>query len=107
MPDKTWKRFERSVAKILGGVRHPVTGERAGADVETGRLVVQAKKGYKMNQCMRRWLESITGFRDDKAQGKTPIVVWQTKGQQDTEAVVYLTLGEFVRLIGKEDYHGR
>ena len=31
--DKSWKKFERRVAKRMGGRRIPVTGERAGVDV--------------------------------------------------------------------------
>ena len=33
MADKSWKAFERRLARRVGGRRIPVTGERAGADV--------------------------------------------------------------------------
>ena len=43
MADKSWKAFERRVAKRVGGKRIPVTGERDGADVVAGPFVYQAK----------------------------------------------------------------
>ena len=36
MPDKSWKAFERRIAKRVGGRRIPVTGERDGG-VSCGR----------------------------------------------------------------------
>ena len=43
MADKSWKAFERRLAKRVGGRRIPVTGERDGADVVAGPFVYQAK----------------------------------------------------------------
>jgi len=96
-----WKSFERRVAKWLGGVRHPVTGERAGADVETDLLVVQCKKGYRLPKYLESWLGSITYWRGEMATGKSPVVVWQAKGARDKDALVVMRLDEFVALVNR------
>ena len=44
MADKSWKAFERRIAKRMGGKRRiPVPGERDGADVDAGPFCYQAK----------------------------------------------------------------
>ena len=45
--DKSWKAFERRLAKRVGGKRIPVTGERDGADVDAGPFVYQCKLRLK------------------------------------------------------------
>lgn len=44
MADRTWKAYERRIARLLGTRRIPVTGERTGADADTPLLAVQCKK---------------------------------------------------------------
>ena len=43
MPDKSWKAFERRLAKRMGGKRLACTGEKDGVDVDAGPFVYQAK----------------------------------------------------------------
>ena len=43
MANKSWKAFERRLAKRVGGKRIPVTGERDGADVVAGPFCYQAE----------------------------------------------------------------
>ena len=97
--DKNWKSFERRVAKAVGGRRQPVTGERAGADVESPRLVCQVKKGYSMPRYLRQWLDSMIGWRDENAKGKAAVLVWQAKGKKDKDSLVLLTLEDFQCLL--------
>ena len=56
MPDKSWKAFERRIARKLGGKRIPVTGERDGADVVAGPFVYQAKLRRGLPSYLRDWL---------------------------------------------------
>ena len=59
MADKSWKAFERRLAKRVGGRRIPVTGERDGADVVAGPFVYQAKLRKGVPEYLREWLRSI------------------------------------------------
>ena len=60
MADKSWKAFERRVAKRVGGRRIPVTGiERGSADVIAGPFVYQAKLRRGMPGYLRDWLRGI------------------------------------------------
>jgi len=97
--DKTWKAFERRVATAVGGVRHPVTGERAGADVESDRLVIQVKRGYTLPKYLRGWLQGMIDWRDVNAPGKIACVVWQKKGGPDKDALVFMRLEEFQQML--------
>lgn len=100
MSDATWKKFERRMARSLGTRRIPVTGERAGADFETGRFAYQAKKGRRFPSYLTRWLQEIrnTGARS----GKIGVVVWQERGAPDSEAAVVLRFGDWLALHGEE-----
>ncbi len=99
--DRTWKAFERRVAAAVGGVRHPVTGERAGADVESDRLVIQVKRGYTLPKYLRGWLQGMIDWRNANAEGKIACVVWQRKGGPDKDALVFLRLEEFQELLNQ------
>lgn len=103
MTDKSWKAFERRVATILGGRRNPVTGERAGADVETDRLAVQCKKGRRLPAYLREWLDGITAWTAQHAPDKTPVVVWQAWRHTDQQSLVILTLDHFEALIHPQE----
>ena len=83
----------------VGGRRQPVTGERAGADVESPRLVCQVKKGYSMPRYLRQWLNNMIEWRDANAQGKAACVVWQSKGKPDKDSLVVMTLEDFQYLL--------
>ena len=98
MADKSWKAFERRVAKRVGGKRIPVTGERDGADVVAGPFVYQAKLRRGMPSYLREWLRGIVaaGGRVDK----TGILIWKEPGARDDGAVVVLRLRDW------QSWHG-
>lgn len=99
MSDTSWKAFERRIAKRHKGRRIPVTGERAGADVVCdGPFVVQAKLGRCCPTYLRDWLDGIraAGARQDKI----GIVVWKPKGARDDNALVLLSLRDWLDLHG-------
>ena len=66
MADKSWKAFERRIAKRVGGKRIPVTGERDGADVVAGPFVFQAKLRRGLPSYLREWLRGITAAGERK-----------------------------------------
>ena len=61
--DKSWKAFERRVAKRVGGKRIPVTGERDGADVDAGPFVYQCKLRRGLPSYLRDWLRGGRSLR--------------------------------------------
>ena len=98
MSDRSWKAFERRIAKRHGGRRIPVTGERADVDCDCGLFVVQAKLGRNCPTYLRDWLDGIraAGARRDKI----GVVIWKPKGARDDNALVLLSLKDC------QDLHG-
>jgi hypothetical protein len=94
MTDRSWKSFERRLARDVGQQRIPVTGERAGADFEDGMFSYQAKLGRKMPAYLREWLTGIQGARE----GKIGVVVWKPKYAEDAGAVVLLAWRDWIAL---------
>jgi len=103
MADKSWKAFERRIARLLGGRRNPLTGERAAADVESSRIVGQCKKGRRMPAYLYEWLCGIEGFRDDHAPEKAACVIWQQWKAEDLDSLVVLRLRDLLRLMKVTD----
>ena len=98
MADKSWKAFERRLARRVGGRRIPVTGERDGADVIAGPFVYQAKLRRGMPSYLRDWLRGIVAAGERS--GTTGVVVWKAPRALDDEAVVILRLADW------QDLHG-
>ena len=74
--DKSWKAFERRLARRVGGRRIPVTGERDGADViADGAFCYQAKLRRGMPSYLRDWLRGIVAAGERS--GTTGVVVWK------------------------------
>ena len=95
MSDKAWKRFERAVAKRVGGRRVPVTGlGRDEADVVTSSFHFQVKLGRRFPAYLREWLRGITETAERA--GRTGCVVWKTPGGRDDDALVVMRLADFV-----------
>lgn len=95
----TWKARERKAAKLLGGVRKPVSGrDKHEADVETPMLCIQAKHGRNRPGYLADWLNGICGVASDK--GKTGIVVWSSPRERQGDAIVLMRLRDFVALHG-------
>ena len=95
----TWKARERATARVLGGKRIPVTGERAGADCETPILSVQHKHGRNRPGYLLDWLDGIRGNAQPKQ--KTGIVVWSVHRERQSDAIVLISLADFEALFGK------
>ena len=98
MADKSWKAFERRLARRVGGKRIPVTGERGGADVEAGRFCYQAKLRRRLPSYLREWLRGIVSAGDRN--GSIGVVVWKAPNGRDDDAVVVLRLRDWQALHG-------
>ena len=99
MADKSWKRFERTVAQRVGGRRIPVIGERDGADVVAGPFVYQAKLRRGMPSYLREWLRGITAAGERS--GTIGVVVWKAPNARDDDAVVVLRLKDWASVEAK------
>ena len=100
MADKSWKAFERRLARRVGGRRIPVTGERDGADVIAGPFVYQAKLRRGLPSYLQDWLRGITAA--GRAHGRNGIVVWKAPRARDDDAVVVLRLLDWQKLHGPD-----
>ena len=99
MADKSWKAFERRLARRMGGKRIPVTGERDGADVVGGGpFVYQAKLRKGVPSYLRDWLRGIVAAGERC--GSTGVVVWKQPGGRDDDALVLLRLKDW------QSWHG-
>jgi hypothetical protein len=100
MGDKSWKAFERRLARDVGTERIPAAGvfgsrQKNAPDFATERVAYQSKLGYAFPAYLREWLEGIVGA----APGKVGAVVWKPKGGRDTDAVVILRWSDYLRLL--------
>lgn len=101
MADRTWKAFERRVARMFGTERIPAAGvmgrhQKDAADFQTARFSFQAKKGYQPPSYLRSWLSGIVAIA--QAENRIGVVVWAGKGEQDADAYVIMRLGDFAQI---------
>ena len=103
MADKSYKAFERRVARRLGGRRLASTGEKAGVDVVVeGFSVIQCKLGRRMPAYLEDWLAGIRVAAKDRWAGYVPLVVWKPKGTDDAGALVILRLDDWAEMHGAD-----
>jgi len=100
MTDRSWKAFERRMARDMGTQRIAVTGERAGADAENTMFVFQFKLGRSMPSYLRSWLAGIRAAGAARRPEKIGVVCWKPKHGQDEDAVVLVSWRDWVALHG-------
>ena len=113
MSDKGWKAAERRFAKKLGGRRIPVTGERAGIDIDAGPFVYQLKVRQGMPAYLGEWLDGICGQADGRklmnpsdarelgaSMTATGVVIWKPPRARGADAVVVLRFKDWEALHG-------
>lgn len=97
MPDKTWKAFERRMARKVGTERIPVTGERHGADARTSRFAYQ----FKLRRTLPVWLwDWLSGIVSTAGDGQVGVLVLKRPRERDGEALVVLRWRDWVELHG-------
>jgi len=102
VPDKSWKAYERRLARRLGTQRIPVTGDRNGADALTPMFAYQFKKRSKStppSKSLLAWLDGICEAADRAGGDRVGVVIWQrSQGCLDSESLVVLRLSDWERL---------
>ena len=99
MVDRAWKKFERRLARRVGGRRVPVSGiERGSADVIAPLFCYQAKLRKGVPGYLKSWVHGIVaaGVRA----GSIGVVVWKAPHERDANSLVILRLRDW------EDLHG-
>ncbi len=98
-PDTRWKRHERSVATLLGGIRLPNNG-RGQPDVSAPGIAAQVKT----TKHLPLWLtEAIAQATRDADPGELPIVVFCVAGRgRQTRRLVVLDLDALTGWRGAE-----
>ena len=100
MSDRAWKAFERRLARDVGTERIPVTGERAGADLEDELFCYQAKLGRRCPAYLAEWLAGIRAAGLARQPERVGVVVWKPKRAEDRDALVILRWADWVELHG-------
>jgi len=96
----TWKAWERTVAKRLGGKRIPVSGQDPGGpDVISDMLAVQVKLGQRLPAYLREWLGGLERWLAYQMLDLAPLVVWRPLRGETDDAFVVMRLEEFERLM--------
>lgn len=95
--DKVWKQIERRVAKLLGGVRVPVTGRQRGdaPDVLHPLFSIEVKHSEKLPD----WLfDAMRQAEASKRNGQMPLVVLHQKGAPVPMSFAVVRLADLVEL---------
>ena len=98
MADKTWKAYERRMARDVGTERIPVTGERHGADCQNAMFAFQFKLRRSFPDWLWTWLAGIVGSAE--ASGRVGVLVLKKPRQEDAESLVVLRWKDWVDLHG-------
>lgn len=99
MSDKSWKAFERRMAKDAGTERIPVTGERNGADARNSLFCFQFKLRRSLPGWLWDWLGGIVASAERG--GKVGVLVLKKPRQKDAEALVVLRWQDWIDLHGE------
>ena len=97
MADKTWKAFERQIAKILGGRRVPITGRQRGdvPDVEHDYFSIECK----LRKSVPKWIKSALAQAHAASRGrKRPVVFLREKGSPESDIIVIMYLNVLTEL---------
>ncbi len=99
MPDATWKKAERAVARVLGGERTSRRGlGEAVADVETKAFSVEVKTRRQLPA----WLmDAVRQAVRNTSDGKLTLLVLHVVGQRHDNDLVVLRLQDFVDWFGE------
>src|SRR5712692_6150689 len=102
MADRSWKSYERRMARDHGTERIPVSGRQSDAgalDWESAVFCAQVKLGYRQPGYLTKWLGEIV--QHARMRGKIGFVLWKPKYQRDTEAWVILRYDDWRSLHGE------
>lgn len=95
MTDKTWKATERQVAKLLGGVRVPITGRTRGStpDIDHEWLSLEVKHRKKLPE----WIhDAMRQAQASMKPNQLPTVVLHENRTNHKDDLVVIRLGDFI-----------
>lgn len=105
MTDKAWKKLERRVAELLGGVRVPVSGRQRGdaPDVLHPTFSVEVKHRGKLPE----WLfDAMRQAEASDRGGQVPLVVLHQKGMSVPMSFAIVRLADLIEMNKQiEDQH--
>jgi hypothetical protein len=104
--DKRWKATERSVARILGGRRVPVSGRGRGdaPDIAHPWLSLEVKD----RATLPAWLlDAMAQAEASATPAQLPVAVLHRAGDRYDRALVVLRLSDFVAWFGDGEEGGR
>ena len=101
MADKRWKAVERNIARLLGGVRVPVSGRQRGdqPDIEHPQFSVEVKSRNTIPQWLCEAVEQATA---SATEDRVPLVVLHQNGRRYADALVVVRLADFQRLTSQD-----
>jgi len=99
MPDKAWKAYERRMCRDVGTERIPVTGERDGADGQTGMFCYQFKLRKAVPSFIVEWLAGIVNKAIDN--DRIGVLVMKRPRDLDRDSLVVVRWHDWVALHGE------
>ena len=105
MADRSWKAFERRVAKAVGGKRRGAdfrNREHGGGldDIVHDSLSIEVKLLSKVSWC--DLLGAVKQAETNAEEGKLPMAILKRKGALDKDALVCMRLERFLELEDEE-----
>jgi hypothetical protein len=102
MADRTWKAFERRMARLFGTERIPAAGvmgraQKDASDFRTKLFSFQAKKGYKFPAYLKAWLDGIVHV--GAGESRYGVVIWSDKGARDADSLVLMRAADFAAIV--------
>jgi hypothetical protein len=93
MADKAWKRFERRVAKVVGGERVPVSGRQRGStpDIEHNWLSIECKYRKSVPEWVKDAMRQAVASQQSR---QLPCVIIGEHGQRAEDALIVFRLGD-------------
>ena len=98
-PRSQFKAVERKIAELLGGTRVPVNGRARGSapDIESSWLSPEVKSYDRRPPSIH---EAMAQAKASARGSQLPIAVFHRNGTRYTEALVILTLADFLENFG-------
>ncbi len=94
MPDRRWKATERTVARLLGGTRVPVSGRGRGdqPDIAHAWLAIEVKD----RATLPAWLlDALDQAERSATPDQLPVAILHRAGDRHDSALVVLRLHDF------------
>lgn len=100
MSDKTWKKAERKIAELLGGVRVPVTGRGRGdmPDVLHGILSIEVKHRDGLPEWI---LDAMRQAEASRRGDQIPVAILHQKGMAYEDSLTIIRLSSIIELLAQ------